>query len=130
LPGDTIEDVIAHVKKVIADPRVDVKVDEQNGGWEASSVSPLTTPAYLSLELVTRQVFQNVAVTPFVFLAATDSRHYQPVCSNIFKFSPLMLTSEEQHGMHGINERISQKSLAGMVAFYMRIMRVWGEAEF
>lgn len=130
LPGDTIEDVIAHVTKVIADPRVEVKIDEQNGGWGASNVSPVTTPAYLSLELVTRQVFQNVSMAPFVFLAATDSRHYQSICSNIFKFSPLMLSSDEQHGMHGINERINQESLVGMVAFYTRIMRVWGEAEF
>ncbi len=130
LPGDTIDDVIAHVTRVIEDPRVEVKIDEQNGGWGASDVSPVTTPAYLSLELVTRQIFQNVSIAPFVFLAATDSRHYQSICSNIFKFSPLMLSSEEQHGMHGINERISQKSLVGMAAFYTRIMRVWGEAEF
>ena len=130
LPGDTIEDVISHVNKVVADPRVEVKVVENNKGWEASSVSPTTTPAYLSLELVTHQLFPNVSVAPFVFPAATDSRHYQPLCSNIFKFSPLMLTGKEQKGMHGVNERISQKSLVGMVTFYMRIMRVWGEAEF
>jgi acetylornithine deacetylase/succinyl-diaminopimelate desuccinylase-like protein len=41
-----------------------------------------------------------------------------------------MLSSEELHGMHGINERILQKSCAKMVSFYMRIMRVWGDAEF
>lgn len=32
--------------------------------------------------------------------------------------------------MHGINERILQKSFTKMVVFYMRIMRVWGDAEF
>ena len=130
LPGDSIESVIAYVTKVFNDPRVGVKVDEDNGGWEASQVSPVSTPAYLSLELVTRQIFDNVSVAPFVFLAATDSRHYQSICKNIFKFSPFVLTAEEQHGIHGINERISQGSLMDMVAFYMRIMRVWGEAEF
>jgi carboxypeptidase PM20D1 len=130
LPGDSIDSVIAYVSKVFNDPRVDVKVDEDNGGWEASQVSPVSTPAYLSLELVTRQIFDNVSVAPFVFLAATDSRHYQSICSNIFKFSPFVLTAEEQNGIHGVNERISQRSLADMVAFYVRIMRVWGEAEF
>ncbi len=130
LPGDTIESVVAYVKKVIDDPRVDVKVDVSNGGWDASEVSPLDTPAYRSLEMVTRQIFNNVAVAPFIFPAATDSRHYQPVCSNIFKFSPFALTSDEQHGMHGINERIQQKTFVAMIAFYMRMMRVWGDAEF
>ncbi len=130
LPGDRITDVMAYVAKVIGDPRVKISIDEENGGWEASAVSPVDTSAYRSLDLVTRQVFDNVAVAPFVFLAATDSRHYQPICKNIFKFSPLMLSSAELHGMHGINERILQKSFARMVSFYMRIMRVWGDAEF
>lgn len=130
LPGDSIESVIAYVNKVIDDPRVKVSIDEENGGWEASAVSPVDTPAYRSLDLVTRQVFDNVTVAPFVFLAATDSRHYQPICKNIFKFSPLTISSAELQGMHGINERILQKSFTRMVVFYMRIMRVWGDAEF
>jgi carboxypeptidase PM20D1 len=130
LPGDSITEVMQYVNKVIDDPRVEISVDEENGGWEASAISPTDTPAYRSLDLVTRQVFNNVAVSPFVFLAATDSRHYQSICKNIFKFSPFMLSSEELQGMHGINERISQKSLTDMVVFYMRIMRVWGDAEF
>ncbi|MDK2980677.1 MAG: carboxypeptidase [Chloroflexota bacterium] len=130
LPGDSIEDVIAYVTKVIDDPRVKISIDEDNGGWEASAVSPVDTPAYRSLDLVTRQVFDDVTVAPFVFLAATDSRHYQPVCKNIFRFSPFMLSSTELQGMHGINERILQSSFSRMVTFYMRIMRVWGDAEF
>ena len=130
LPGDTIDSAIAYIKKVVDDPRVEVEVDAENGGWEASKVSPIQGPAYLSLELVTRQVFDNVTVAPFVFPAASDSRHFQPICDNIFKFSPILLTGDELSGMHGINERISQKSLVDMIAFYMRIMRVWGVAEF
>ncbi|BBB47333.1 M20/M25/M40 family metallo-hydrolase [Pelolinea submarina] len=130
LPGESIESVIAYVTKVIDDPRVKVSIDEENGGWESSAISPVDTPAYRSLDLVTRQVFDNVPVAPFVFLAATDSRHYQSICGNIFKFSPVMLSSGELQGMHGINERILQKSFTKMVVFYMRIMRVWGDAEF
>ncbi len=130
LPGDSIESVIQHVKRVVADPRVEIKIDELNGGWEASQVSPVDTPAYYSLELITRQVFNNVLVAPFVFLAATDSRHYQAICKNIYKFSPLILSIQEQQGMHGINERISIDGFKQMITFYMRILRVWGEAEF
>lgn len=130
LPGDSVESAIAYIKKVVNDPRVEIKIDEDNGGWDASQISPVNTPAYLSLELVARQIFDNVSVAPFVFLAATDSRHYQPICKNTFKFSPFVLTAEDQSGIHGVNERISQKNLTDIVAFYMRIMRVWGDAEF
>lgn len=130
LPGDSVENVLTHVRKVIADPRVQVSVDEANGGWEASRVSPTDTPAYLSLELIARQIFNNVSVAPFLFLAATDSRHYQPICTQIYRFSPIVLSSGDLGSMHGTNERVRKKSISDMVAFYARVMRVWGEAGF
>jgi len=130
LPGDTIEGAMAHFGKAINDPRVKIEVANETSGWEASKVSSIEESAYLTLELVVRQMFDNVPVAPFVFLAATDSRHYQPICNNIYKFSPYLISPEDQSGVHGINERISQDSLVKMAAFYQRLMRVWGDAEF
>jgi carboxypeptidase PM20D1 len=130
LPGDSIQDTIDHFNKIINDPRVDVSIDKIAGGWEASIVSPTNTPAYLSLDLVTRQVFNNVTVAPFAFLAATDSRYYAPICNNIYKFSPLKLSQQDRSGIHGINERISIDGIGKMVVFFARLIKVWGEAEF
>ncbi len=130
LPGDTIEDVISHFKRVIDDPRVTIEIDPDSGGWEASAVSEMDTPAFRTLNLVIRQVFERVAVAPFVFLAATDSRHYQPICDHIYKFSPLQTSSEAREGVHGINEHIQINGLQQMAVFFQRLMRVWGEAEF
>jgi len=130
LPGDTIEDVISHFNRVIDDPRVTIEIDPDSGGWEASAVSEMDTPAFRTLNLVIRQVFERVAVAPFVFLAATDSRHYQPICDHIYKFSPLQTSSEAREGVHGINEHIQINDLQQMEVFFQRLMRVWGEAEF
>jgi carboxypeptidase PM20D1 len=130
LPGDTIEGAMGHFGKAINDPRVKMEIANEASGWEASKISSIEDSAYLTLELVVRQIFDNVPVAPFVFLAATDSRFYQPICNNIYKFSPYLITPEDQTGIHGINERISQDALAKMVSFYLRLMRVWGDAEF
>ena len=130
LPGDSVQNVIDHFTKVIGDSRVVISIDEKSGGWGASDVSPTDTPAYLSLDLVIRQIFNNVTVAPFAFLAATDSRYYQSICRNIYKFSPVLLTPEDRSGIHGINERISVDGLGKMVVFFTRLMKVWGEAEF
>lgn len=130
LPGDSIDDVFAYYQKVIGDPRVKMEIDKIAGGWEASQMSSTDTPAYRSLELVVRQIFDNVPVAPLVFLAATDSRYYQPICHNIYKFSPNILTPQDQSTVHGINERISQDALVQMAAFYQRLIQVWGEAGF
>lgn len=130
LPGDTIDDVINHFTKVIGDPRVTISIDKNFGGWEASRVSDTDTPAYRTLHLVIQQVFDRVAVAPFVFLAATDSRHYQPICEHIYKFSPLQTSPEGREGVHGINEHIRVDGLKQMAVFFTRLMRVWGDAEF
>lgn len=130
LPGDKVEDVIDHFKNTINDPRVSVTLDEHSGGWEASDISSITDPAYLSLELVIKQIFKNVTVAPFTVLAATDSRYYKPICKNIYRFSPTLITPENRSSVHGINERIQIDDLGNMVVFFMRLMKVWGEAEF
>lgn len=130
LPGDSVQDVIDHFTKVISDSRVHISIDEKNGGWGASIVSPIDTPAYLSLDLVIRQVFNNLTVAPFAFLAATDSRHYAPVCKSIYKFSPILISQKDRNSIHGINERVSLDGLGKMVVFFTRLIKVWGEAEF
>jgi len=130
LPGDSVQDVIDHFTKVIGDPRVVISTDEKSGSWGASDVSPTETPAYLSLDLVIHQIFNNVTVAPFACIAATDSRYYQPICRNIYKFLPVLITSESRNGIHGINERISVEGLGKMVVFVARLMKVWGDAEF
>jgi len=130
LPGDSVQSVIEHFKKVIGDPRVSISIDKDSGGWEASGISPISTPAYLSLEHVIKQVFDNVSVAPYPVIAATDSRYYQPICKNIYRFSPILIGPEDRQGIHGVNERISVEGLGKMVAFFMRLIKVWGEAEF
>ena len=130
IPGDSVQDVIDHFTKVIGDPRVQISIDEENGGWGASIVSPIDIPAYLSLDLVIRQVFNNISVAPFAFLAATDSRYYAPICKSIFKFSPILVNQKDRSSIHGINERVSTAGLGKMVVFFTRLIKVWGEAEF
>ena len=130
LPGDSAQDVIDHFTKVINDPRVVISTDKKSGSWGASDMSPTDAPAYLSLDLVIRQIFNNVTVAPYACIAATDSRYYQPIGKNIYKFSPVLITSESRSGIHGINERISVDGLGKMVVFLTRLMKVWGEAEF
>jgi len=130
LPGETVQDVIDHFTKVIDDPRVTITLDAHSGGWDPSGISPMSHPAYLSLELVIRQVFDNVDIAPYPMLAATDSRYYQPICKNIYKFSPILIGPDDRSGIHGIDERISIEGLGRMVAFFRRLVKVWGEAEF
>jgi carboxypeptidase PM20D1 len=128
LPGDTIAEVLWHVKKVIKDERVKFKPVEGKYN-EALPVSPRDCPEYKSLRTVIRQVFDNPPVAPFVMLGGTDCQHFVPVCDNIYRFTSLVMDESFMGLEHGIDERIPVEGMARMVKFYAQLMQVWGTKE-
>jgi carboxypeptidase PM20D1 len=128
-PGDTVDKVISHVKKVISDARVNLNT-EKDHGWGPTRNSPTNTPAYFTLELAIRQVFENIPVAPAIFRGATDARHYERLCQHVYRFTPLMTSPEDTDRVHGVNERVSIEGLEKMVAFFIRLLKLWGESEF
>lgn len=125
-PGDAIARVCDHVRKVIDDPRVKFEVRE-GWAWEASPVSETDTTSFRLLERTIQQVFDNVPVAPFLVLGATDSRHYNELCDQVYRFTPLIATPEDLHRVHGLNERIGVAALGKMVQFYVQLIQSWGE---
>ena len=128
LPGDTIADVLWHAKKVIDDERVHIKPVEGKFN-EALPISPSKGPAYDSLKLVIRQVFDNPPVAPFVMLGGTDCQHFVPVCDDIYRFTSLVMDESFRGLEHGIDERIPVDGMAKMVTFYAQLMRAWDAKE-
>jgi carboxypeptidase PM20D1 len=128
LPGDTIADVLWHIKKVVKDERVSFKPVEGKFN-EALPVSPRNCAAYKSLSQVIRQIFDNPPVAPYIMLGGTDCQHFVPVCDNIYRFTSLVMDESFQGLEHGIDERIPVESMAKMVKFYAQLMQVWGKRE-
>jgi carboxypeptidase PM20D1 len=128
LPGDTIADVLWHVKKVIKDERVHFKPVEGKFN-EALPTSPSSGPAYKSLQTVIRQVFDNPPVAPFIMLGGTDCQHFVSVCNNIYRFTSLVEDESFRGLEHGIDERIPVDVMGKMVKFYAQLMQVWGTRE-
>ena len=128
LPGDTIAEVLWHVKKVIKDERVKFKPVEGKYN-EALPVSPDNGPAYNSLKQVVRQVFDNPPVAPYVMLGGTDCQHFVQVCDHIYRFTSVVMDESFMGLEHGIDERIPVEAMGKMVKFYAQLMQVWGTKE-
>jgi carboxypeptidase PM20D1 len=128
-PGDSAAKVIDHVKKVVSDPRIEIKTEKEHF-WDPTRNSPVNTPAYFTLELAIRQVFKNIPVAPAIFRGATDARHYERLCWHIYRFSPLATSPQDAGRVHGIDERVSIHDLEKMVVFFTRLLKLWGESEF
>lgn len=121
-PRDTVQGVIAHVREVVENESVTVRVRE-DAGRAASEVSDWDSPGFAAIETALRQTYGDVVVAPGLMIAGSDSRHYGKVADNAFRFNPMVVTQDDLTGFHGTNEKIAIANLARGVRTYMQIIR-------
>jgi carboxypeptidase PM20D1 len=122
LPGDTLADVQAHMRKVIGNDAIRIS-DATTYNAEASRVASVDGAAYGIVNRTVREVLPDAVVAPGLMVAATDSRHFGEVSDNILKFSPVRARPEDLPRFHGTNERMSVKNYADMIRFYHQLAR-------
>jgi carboxypeptidase PM20D1 len=120
LPGDSVASVLEHAHRTVADDRVHVGVLQK--AREPSNVSPIDSPNFNLLSRTVREVFPGAIVAPYLMVAATDSRHFEGLTRDVYRFMPFRLTNRDIEGIHGTNERIRIEVLADVVTFYARLI--------
>lgn len=121
LPGESVEDVISHVKKAAEGFDAEVTLLQGN---EPSAISPSNTRSIELLKANIEKYYPNALMTPYLTMASTDSRHYYIVSDNVYRFMPAQLTEKEQALMHGIDEYISIDNFKRMIFFYKDFMEM------
>jgi carboxypeptidase PM20D1 len=116
LPGDSSRMVIGRVKSLIADDRVTIRVKGKIR--EGTEVTSAEGYGFQKVAEAIRKTHENVVASPFLMIAATDSRYFSEVSDNIIKFSPMI----DPIGFHGIDERVSLQSFNISLAFYERLI--------
>ncbi|MBL8376838.1 MAG: M20 family peptidase [Burkholderiales bacterium] len=121
LPGDSSASVTEHVRRVIADERIAIEV--LGNPAEPSRISAADAAGFRLIERSIREVFPQALVAPGLVLAGTDSRHFEPIADNVYRFMPIRFASADLARVHGTDERIAVDQLAGMVRFYHRLLQ-------
>lgn len=121
-PGETKASIREHFKRAIDDARVKIEILDDDYNLPVPLSSP-QAPSFQRLHKTIRQLFPEVLVSPALMVAATDSKHYQELTKNIYRFSPLYLPNDEINGFHGTNERISKKSYQQLIRFYIQLIK-------
>lgn len=120
LPGDSVDDVLNHICKVVDDPRISVK---KLYGTEASPVSSTSSAAYKTIAETVSNVFPEAISAPLLVLGGTDARHYTSVSSNVYRFLPVAIGSKDLSMVHGTNERIKVDAYAKAIQFYYTYLK-------
>lgn len=116
-PGDTLDSVLAHVKRAVADPAVEI-TRVPGAAWNPSPASPTDGVAYRHLADSIREVFPEARVAPALVLAATDARHYADLTQSVYRFLPVPFTGADLDRLHGRNERIAVADHLRAAQFY------------
>jgi carboxypeptidase PM20D1 len=124
LPGTSIDNVIEHVRAAIDDPDIDIAVKQGN---EASRVSSMSADGYRIIEKTIRETLPDVLVSPGLMLAGSDSKHYEAIAENSYRFLPMRFGPEDIARVHGTNERIYIDNYVEIIQFYRQLMENTGE---
>ena len=122
LPGDTQDQVMAHVRSKISAPTAQVDLSTLPGAKDASKVAPTGSSQYRLLNQTIREIFPDVLVAPGLMVAATDSQHFDAISDHVFKFSPVRANSDDLKRFHGTNERLEIGNYADAIRFYHRLI--------
>ncbi|MEA5095397.1 MAG: M20 family peptidase [Sedimentibacter saalensis] len=117
---DTVESSLARINSIISDPEIQVTCI---GGHNASPIANTTSEGWKKVERAIEETWQGTIVSPYLMLAASDSRHFCAISDNVLRFSAMTLSSEERGMIHGNDERITVKALMETVAFYIRLIK-------
>lgn len=117
MPGETSADVYNFIKEQINDSRV--KITKLPFFSEPGKLTPMDGEAYKQEESVVYKLLDNVVVTPFLMIGATDGRHYDKISDAVIRFIPAI----DPHGFHGIDERMTFEDFRRMIFFYELMMK-------
>ncbi len=120
LSGDTVQDVLAHVREVIDDPGIEVRCGDDC--WEPSPVSDAQGEGFTVVRRAITHVFRDAITVPYLVVGATDARHYAKVARNAYRFLPIRMRGDDRKRMHGTDEQMTVENFADAVRFYAAVI--------
>lgn len=120
LPGESIEEVVADLRKLVDDPQIRFEVEPALR--QPAPPSSTESDFYRSIEQTTARVFPGAIVAPFMSTGATDSAQLRLRNVQAYGLLPFPLAEEDLLRMHGDNERIPLDSFRQGIAYLYHVV--------
>lgn len=116
MTGETIEGVVAHLRKAIRDKLVQIEVTVCD---PPSPISPYEDDDAFDLIANTiGEFFPDAICTPYIMMAATDSRHFTKICERVYRFAPFRMSKAQREAIHSFDERIGVEDFLVGIRWY------------
>ncbi len=124
LPGETADDVQAHLVAALGDLAAEVEVEVLMN--DPATISPIGTPLWDSLQRAVARPFPTSRLTPQLVVGFTDARIYRQMGAVAYGaglFSPTLNAGDFSSRFHGNDERIDVESLALTTHLWLDVTR-------
>ncbi len=125
LPGEGPENVDAHLRAALGDELFGV-VEHETVISETSTMSPVDTPLWESMQRATAKRFPTSSLAPHLIVGFTDSRitrEMGAVSYGAGLFSPSLDPFSYSDRFHGHDERIDVESMALSTQFFIDVVK-------
>lgn len=125
LPGQTMDDLEAHFKKVVPS-NITVELVK---GTNPPPIQSTDTYAYHLIEKIVKDMYGDIKLIPNMLYGGTDSRYYNHLCDteSVYRFTGLQHDVRWEGTAHKVNERIPVDIIAKNVEFYARLFQEYGK---
>lgn len=120
LQGNTVEDVLNHVKKVCEGYDVDYKVISSR---EPSKISDINGEPFHKVQKTIAEVYPNAIISSYLTIGGTDAYKYEIVSDNVFRFMPIEINQYDQRLIHNDNESITIDNYMRMINYFKLLMK-------
>lgn len=126
LPGETLEGLEAHFKKVMPE-EVSFRLVK---GHNPPAISTTDSYGYRLIQKIISEKYPGVSFIPSMLAGGTDSRYYCDLTptDSVYRFTGIM-SSEKTAGAHQVNEHIDCNIIVDNVDFYVQLFKGYGSAE-
>lgn len=119
-PLDSIKKVVTYVRSII-DKRINITI--LPGETEPSKVACVECQEFSMIYNTVENTFKDVIISPFLFVAASDSRHYRRISKNSYGFTPFFIDKTDVSKFHGFDERIHEDNYIQLIQFYNSLIQ-------
>jgi len=122
LPGQSIDTVVARLRRAVGDSLVELAVTERG---EDAPASDFRSPMFAALAESVKELNPAMAVVPYLSTGATDSARLRRWGVQAYGVLPFPMNQDDEDRMHGNDERVPIESLHfGTRMIYGAVSRV------
>jgi len=118
---ENMDTIIDELKEKVVDDSITIT---RLTGVNPSPFSNMNSEGYERVSTAIAATWPKAIISPYLMIAASDSRHYCQISDVVLRFSAMALSSDDRKRIHGNDERISEAQFLEALMFYQRMLRV------